>query len=139
MKKTILFLISLFFVSAMYAQYCSTQKGFVAYYTTIDKEKGKTLQDSTIVEKVIDEGERIIVEVASYGDQHSASEVRDRSNRETFIYQKDNNTTEHIILDAEAENEATRKYLASGYLPGKKQKPKKNIKNIANVCGQKVE
>lgn len=118
MRNTI-FLLFFLYSSAVYAQYCCTEQGTVAYYVTENFKKKKTLRDSVIVKNVLDEPERIVVEQLGYGDSYTPADVREGTNREIFIYGKKTGFTEFVILDAETENEEVRRYMASGYVPGR--------------------
>lgn len=118
MRNTI-FLLLFLYSSAVYAQYCCTEQGTVAYYVTENFKKKKTLRDSIIVKNVLDEPERIVVEQLGYGDSYTPADVREGTNREIFIYGKKTGFTEFVILDAETENEEVRRYMASGYAPSR--------------------
>lgn len=106
-----------FILYAIYAdaQYCSIKKGRTAYYVTIDLKKGKTLKDTTQIVDVIEKGNRLIIREDAFGDHYDSLSIKIGSNRQFYIYHKNQNMTEVIILDSESENETIKKNIFSRY------------------------
>lgn len=102
-----------------FAQYCNMEQGTVTNYLTTKIKNGQTTKDCIIVEKVSDEGGRVKVEVAKYGDSYTPSQVRRKINRSSYVYDKNHGTTEYVVLDSDAENQASRKFFETGYPAGK--------------------
>lgn len=125
MAKVFLLFLSFLCALSVQAQYFNAKKGTVAYYVTVDHKNNKTLKDTASVIDVKDESKRLMIKQAIHGDHYDINSIIDGSNLQTYVYHKDKDVTEIIILDSGMENELVRKRIFSTYLEGQQEEAEK--------------
>lgn len=134
MRKTLLLFFSfLCGISSVQAQYFNAKKGTVAYYVTTDHKNNKTLKDTATVIDVKDESKRLTIKLAFRGDNYDAQSIQEGTNIETYVYYKDRDITELILLDGEMESEPIRREIYSRYPADKQDEAEKEYQQYSKV------
>jgi uncharacterized protein YrzB (UPF0473 family) len=105
MKKILVLLCFILYIISAHAQYCSIKKGRTAYYVTTEVKEGKTLKDTMCIADVVDKGDRLIIREDAFGDHYDSLNIKIGTNITFYIYYKNQDMTEVILLDGESENE----------------------------------
>lgn len=117
MKKILVLLCFILYIISAHAQYCSIKKGRTAYYVTTEVKEGKTLKDTMCIADVVDKGDRLIIREDAFGDHYDSLNIKIGTNITFYIYYKNQDMTEVILLDGESENETMKKNIFSKYPP----------------------
>ena len=115
MKKVLVLFCFILCIISSHAQYCSIKKGRIAYYVTTESKKGKVLRDTTYIVDVVDKSDRLIIREDVFGDHYDFRSIKSGANKLFYIYHKNQNMTEVIIMDGEAENQPMKDYIFSLY------------------------
>lgn len=132
MKVLLLLCLTIASIFSVQAQYCSTKKGATAYYTTLD-EKGKTLKDTMSVVEVLDKGDRLIIKQVAYGDSYDAAAVREGEDVVHYIYYKNQDLTEVVMLDGELEDDPIKQSIYSRYSSEQKAEAEREYQQYAKA------
>lgn len=129
MTKAIILLFSVLCTISANAQYYNSKTEKAACYVTTDLKKKKTLRDTLYITDVVDKGDRLIIKEDAFGDSHSPQSILDGANITFYIYYKDQDITEVILLDGTSENETIKKDIYSRYLPSQQKEAEEEYKS----------
>lgn len=131
MKKILVLLCFILYINSAHAQYCSIKKGRTAYYVTTEVKEGKTLKDTMCIADVVDKGDRLIIREDAFGEHYDSLSIKSGVNRLFYIYHKNQDITEVILLDGKSENETMKKIIFSRYPSNQQEKAEREYQKYS--------
>lgn len=119
-------------LSVIKAQYCPNRVGATFCYVTVD-DKNNTLKDTITITNVLDKGKSLVVKWRNYGESSKEGKSVDTAEESAFVYYKERDVTEVVLLDGDEENDKVRSALYARYPPGKEAEAEAEFRAYCKV------
>lgn len=131
-QLVLVFICNLLALPIVKAQYCADRVGATFCYVTVD-DKNKTLKDTITVTSVVDKGKSLIVKWRQYGESAKEQKNVDTAEESTFVYYKERDVTDIVLLDGDEENEKARSMIYARYSPGQEAEAETEFRTYSKM------